>query len=643
MFGGYSVGIEIHLVDHVSLALHNVSRGLAMAQGNTQAFQKSLEAVHTKMMRFQAMEFTGNQMFQGAAGAINQMIEPAKEYAHQLAVMKMNAMDVVDMQGQIKAAWDTSFEVPSTPTENLQALMDMRTIFGGDKAALEEARHLLPEFKKIETILTGAVHDPTHNATDITNQIFAAVKAMEMQGKIRSPEQFQHGIEEMTKVMVATGGRVLPSDYQSLFKFSRAMKLTLDDEFLYNVAPELILEMKSSGGGSSGAGGPGAMIAALGRALVQDIMADKARDKLGALGLLNEQGQFIDRELAARNPERAVNEIIVPAIIKQHPEIAGDEMAINLALADLRLPGLSSSLVGELFNKNTQFDKMKANKEGLGSINDMYENARKSPSTAEMELNKAWTTLMTSMGEVLMPFLPMVNKFSEALRWMAEVFRDNPWIPQMITFGIIVLAVVGAIVAVIGAIGGAALIFGALSLSVEAAGLIIGIVLAAWGGLTSLLYLFANLGPKVWESLTFLWKSLTSGLSMAGEQIQRFWNQTLDLLGKVFLRAAEIFQPFISFINPAAGGILELAIGNTRNREQEQIERVGALSGGRVTPVDFKNVTLQIPKIVVNGAKGQSEEELAKQVQRMLTEVLKEGLLSGVGNTGLHFGHEVNE
>lgn len=636
MLGGYSVGIEIHLIDHVTAAMANVNKALIMAQGNTTAFQKALEKNHAQMMKFQAMEFAGNNMFQGAAAGLNAMVDPAREYAHQLGIMNMNAMDFHEQQMNIAAAWDTSFKIPSTPTENLQALKDMHTIFGDTHEAYEESRHLLPEFQKIQTILAASVHDPSHSAGDSTNQIFSAVKAMEMQGKVRNPEEFQHGIEQMTRVMVATGGRVLPSDYQSMAKYARSMKLTLDDDFWFKVAPELILEMKSVGGGAGGAGGPGAMIAAVGRALVQDIMSDKARAALGDLGVLNDEGQFIDRELAAKNPERAVNEIMIPAILKQHPEFEGDQMAINLALNELRLPGLSGSLVGELFNKDKQIDKFGAILDKIGGVDELYNKAiAGSPFAQQQALQKSWETLLTSLGEVMVPFLPMVNMLSQSLQFMASVLKSNPWMAQMIVLGLVATAIVGATIAIIGAIGGLVLILPLLGITGATFVSTVGIVIGSIAALTGSLMILANMGSTFKQ----MWDGLISGFMNFGAGMQSFGDGFKAL-------SPETIMPFFSgimklpgFVNPAMP-TFEPASGGKKDAKDPRLTPIKPLLTDQKKA---QAVQMTVPQIVVNGTKEQSPEDIAGAVKDMLIKVMQEGLLTGVGHTGLLFGHEIYE
>lgn len=654
MLGGYSAGIEIHLIDHVTAAMANVNKALVMAQGNTTAFQKALEKTHTQMMRLQAMEFAGNQMFQGAAAGLNAMVEPAREYAHQLNIMKMNAMEFHDMQNQIKAAWDTSFTVPSTPTENLQALTDMRTIFGGKQENLEEARHLLPTFKKIETIMAASAHDPNHSPAEATNQIFAAVKAMEMRGKVRNPQEFEHGIEEMTRVMVATGGRVLPSDYQSMAKYARQMKLTLDDDFWFKVAPELILEMKSVGGGAGGAGGPGAMINAFGRTFVQGIMTKATAAKLDDLGLLaggsmdtNTTNTIADgvvaRDLAASNPERWVNEYLVPALLKAHPELEGDEMAINVAIADLRLQGLTGGLVGELHNKDAQFDKFADNLAKVGNIEQLYNQSLDSPFAAQQALSKSWETLMLSLGEVMVPFLPMINQFSAALRVMARVMKDNPWIPQLIVFGLMATAFVGGILAIVGAVGGLAIILPLLGIPAAAFGAVAEIVGLTIAGITLSLFALANLGPVFLQPFVNAWNAAAYGFKMMGDEIGKFFSTTWRLVLQGIAFFGDLIRPIVSAINPILGAAVDTSVVGAKKLlgEEDAKARLTPLKSATDQEKKANNVQMNVPKIVVNSSPGQSPEEIAEAVKDMIVRIIQDGILSGVGNTGLLFGQEV--
>ncbi len=645
---GYQVGIEIHLVDHVSMAMAKVNQAMMLAHGHTVKFQQQMAKLQNTMMKFQAMSVAGNAMFSTAASDLNAMIDPAKEYAHQLNLMNMAGMEHVEIQKNIQAAWETSRNIPTTnPASNMAALGDMRIVFGDDPKHLAEARSLLPDFAKIQTIMSAATHDQAagHQQTD---QIFAAVKGIEMLGKIRTEEQFRHYAEQMTRVMVATQGRVLPSDYSGMIKYARQMKLTMSEDMLFKVAPELIMEMKSQGGGAGSGGGPGAMIAALGRLGVQGIMNKATFKNLQDIGMIQDgyvgndmgaaQNALVGKELLARNSAEWVNTVLIPHITAAFPELAdfeGDpqkEFAVQMKVLDVFRGNQNAvALIMEEFNKRNQFVKFGAMFDKTGGIEKMYQASLNDPAVAETALTESWKTVMMSLGKVLIPFIPYINQFAAALQLVAKFFVDNPIIAKFVVMGLVATTIVGAILALVGAIGLLALPAIVMGATLGELAVVAGWVIIAIGIVTNVL-VYASSALNLFGKILKIFPGMLSsiGFQMMGTAITNFWQK---FIAPIFIGLLNFVKPILRIFDPKAFAIADALTAGVESAQPA----IGVPSKKpSASTVNQNNPSVNIAegaiKIVTSGG---NPADIAKSVIEELSRQMQRNILTNTTGGGL--------
>lgn len=640
---GYHVGINIHVASNATMMMGQLAHAMHLAQGQTSAFQKKLEQLHTTMNRLAAVQVAGNAMFSFGAGGLSQMIEPAKEYAKQLNLMNMAGMNQVEIANNIKTAWEQSHKVMAmSPTGALSALGDLRMIFGSDKAHLEEARRLLPEFMKMKAIMTAATHDGTTGHTR-TGQIFSAVKALEMKGLIRSEAEMKHHLEEMTRSMVTAQGTVMPSDFQSYYKFARQGKLAVGEEFMYRVFPELALEMKS-GPNSSGsqAGGPGAMYSAFYSQVVQGNAISKlSMSRLKEYDMA--QGKFVKNGFggnvtgglykaveAGENPFRWVNTDLVGKMIAKHPEWVLDrktgkldDKAITHAMGQLNLNKMTTSLILELFNKRAQLGnyidpvtgkenvgKLSASFDRVGNVESLYKLAMQDPYVAEEMLSEAWKTLMISIGQVMIPFIPYLNQLSAVLHSLAQFFMDNPMAAQLVVVGLAVTAVVGALMAFA---AGIALIIIPAALMGATFGQIAAVIGAVVGG------------------IVFLTGAIVVGMNLAKMKFGEFAGFLLNLA-----------KPLLMAVNPVAYTAAEVALAKVLPKTPTETADASGKTKKAVpatkppvtsqSSVNQKNV-VSIAQGAINivASENHSPSDIAKAVMDELTKMAQNSFLTGGG------------
>lgn len=643
---GYHVAIQVQLLDHASRAMHGIAHTMALAQGQTSAFQKQLQQLQSTLNRLQSIQIAGNAMFQFGAGGLSQMIEPAKEYAKQITLMNMAGMEQVEIQKNIASAWSNSRKVMSmSPTGALSALGDLRMIFGSDSEHLEEGRRLLPDFMKMQAVLTGIAHDgKTGHAR--TGQIFAAVKALEMKGLIRSEQEMKHHLNEMLRSAVTAQDTVSQSDYQSFYKFSRQGKLMVGEEFMYRVFPELALEMKTSPNSTGAqAGGPGAMYSAF----VSQIVQGNALSKLSLSRLRqydlaqgryvkngfggNVEGGLYKAEKAGDNPFRWVNEDLVGKMIQKHPEWVLDkktgkldEKAINHAILQLNLNKMTTSLISELFNKRAQLGnykdpvtglerigKLSASFDRVGDINKLYQQAMQNPFVADVMIAEAWKTLMISIGQVMIPFIPYLYKLAEALHHVSQFFMDNPIAAQFVVVGLAVTAVAGALMTLL---AGLSLIAIPAMLMGATLGQIATVVASVAGGIAL----------------------LTAGIVVAMNVAQmKFGEFTMFLLS--------LARPLLDAINPAAYTATEIALTKliTRPEDAKRMEeeaKAKSIKPATSTTYSGKASSMSNVISIAQGAinivanANQSPLEIAQNVIDLLTDAAQQSFLTS-GGTGL--------
>lgn len=497
----YSVGVTIHMVDRFSAGMSAFGRSLLAQQRHVNNFHTKMKQLHQTMATIHMAEKLGHGMMNFGASGLQAVVEPAKEYVHQLNLMNMAGLKQTEIQKNIAAAWDASSKMQFTnPTDNIKALMDLKNFFADSKLNMDEARHLLPSFLKSQAILTASAHD---TGFDAHGETYAMAKSMEMIGAVNDPKRFEHEMDMMNRVAVATGGRVLPSHYQNVFKYARQGKLLMNEDFKYKILPELIMEMQSGNGGAGGGGGPGAMIAAAMRLGVQGIMSKATAMNLGKLGLLGGKiiettsghtqvegnGGLIHSKEFASNPQKWVEDYMVPALIRKHPELKGDSVGLLMAVATtLKGNQNAVALLQELIQKGPQFKRFGNALDAVPSGEQLYKSALKDPGIAWDSFNASMETFKISIGQNVIPIVvPALNAFSGSLNAIGKYFNENKWAGNLVVASLAAMTFVGALLSVGAAIAGPVMIasiFGVSAalgpLAAWIAGITVGVTAITW-------------------------------------------------------------------------------------------------------------------------------------------------------------------
>jgi hypothetical protein len=237
----YKIAVRIALANGMSPVLAIISRDLLGVHARVRDIEKSFG-------RWALAAGGGGAIMAGGAiiGGLARMAERGSEVNHQLELMKLQGMQVAEIHEAAARAMQVSGAVlTSTYSENLEHIRELRYAFGDTPDAL----------KYLETVTKA---NATLNAMKGggADQVWALVKSLEEKGLTASPDVMMSYVDQMTKAVVASGGKVTPEQFFSAFKFGRTAMLGWDETFVTQMLPRLI-QSWSGGGGFSGTSGPG--------------------------------------------------------------------------------------------------------------------------------------------------------------------------------------------------------------------------------------------------------------------------------------------------------------------------------------------------------------------------------------------------
>jgi hypothetical protein len=449
MFEAYRVAVKISLINHVSAGLVGISRQL-IGTG------KDVDALHARLAKLRNLTLIGGAMSAGGIfgiGMLGKALKPAEDYTHQLNIMNMAGLKQKELADAIGDAWkNTGTVITTTATENLRSLLDLRNVLGN----MDEARMALPVVSRIQAVLASSSEGQiSGNSKDLA---YSMAKALDIIGAAQNKQSFERQAELMSKVIIATQGRVTPEAFKSTFQYARQAKYRLSDEFKYEILPSLIQENAAGGGGGGGSRGVGPMLAAFYRMTNQGYINKKALPELQSLGLVNARtalktttegttvGAMTGEDLAASNPFAWVQTVLMPALRRKYGNMSKDQLMAHVGEIT-RGNQLAASLIGEFAYKPVNFQRDQANIRGTMSTADAYKAAAtKDPATAHRALSAAWENFQTSLTVNAVPVLvPALLKLSRGLNTLGDWARKHPNLSKDVVIGFGALAGVLAV------------------------------------------------------------------------------------------------------------------------------------------------------------------------------------------------------
>jgi len=569
------------MIDRFSAGMGNISASLLRTQKQADEFHAKMKGLAVSMQAMSAFKSVGEDMFKFGAGGLAAVIEPAKEYVHVLNQMNMAGVKQSEIAKNVRTAWEVAGKMPmTTPTSNLKAINDLSNFFikkGGD---FSEARELLPSFMRSQLIFEGI----SENKVDAHTQVYSMAKALEMIGAVNNRKDFEHQQNMMNRVAVATGGKVLPSHYQNVFKYARQGKLTLSDDFKYKILPELIMEMQSGGGGAGGGGGPGAMIAAAMRIGVQGIMSVATAGNLEKLGLLKSHvvkttttgtqvmgfDGVTDSKMFSKNPEAWVQKYMLPAMLKQDPSLKNDPLGQALRVAQIfKGNQMAVALLQELVNKHQQFGRFGEKLDRVPGSEELGKRALNSPNVADKAFDAALETLKISIGKNVVPYIvPALLKLSEALGAVGQYFNSHPGQAKAVA------AILGSIAAVglyVSALMGITIPFVVLGAVAATLGVGLGVVAAGFAAVfVGVIIAVGVVAGLIWVVLNW---------SRVSKTLTRVLNQGISVFYNVQVAFLQMLSAMVSGVAGAAGMINGFVSGISQGMFQLPMAQINAVAG----------------------------------------------------------------
>lgn len=469
MFEAYRVAVRVSLVNQVTAGLITMSRQFAQVHGQVGNLQGRLNSLKLTMLKGGALVGAGAVGF----GLLAKTLTPAKEYAHQLALMNVSGLEHVEVLRSIQAAWNATRVVPTTlAADNLAAIRELRMVFGDTQHAIAN----MPMVQKLQAVLK----DFRGDVGAATDEAYTVAKALEMKGAVRNPQEFGTQANLMLKAIVASGGKVTGGDFLSTFKYGRAATAGWSDEFAYQILPTLIQEMKSSGG-SGGSGGPGSSLMSAFAAVVGGTVPQKALKVWEKLGLLNPSKVVYDRvgsakglrpggikggDLFQANPYQWVQDVLLPAFKRAGYD---DDKKKRGALQYLFPNRTAGFVMQQMALQSFKFERDRSLIRKASGLEAYDRLLKTDPEMAQAALHTQWKNLLATLGFQIMPtVLRWTQRLIGGLQSLGAFFRNHSTLAKVLMFSLAGLS--------------AAMMFGGTVLLLSAAVRGLGLALGVMGG-----------------------------------------------------------------------------------------------------------------------------------------------------------------
>lgn len=357
-----------------------------------------------------------------------------------------------DMARIKKAGWDITKSAPGTTYgQNLEAISDLKNVTGDVHEALEIA----PQFSKLAAFL--ATLDKHAANGHGGNPAFAAAKALEIlggmteagpDGKLHlNPHLLTERIEKIARVAMATNGRVMPNDYLKFAKQARVGGMLLNDEFLYERLPAMMMIM---GGDKAGTA-----MQSLSQVFVGGKMTEKSYQQLADMGLAKAPTRVKGRD--GKMHTRFSTDDVFESKTLMHDPVEWmkkvDQHLIGRGMTDIeeRLKfiqrfaqrGTIAGFLGDalkdlpnILKEQESIQHQRKDTIDASLIND--------PAAKMNQFHAALTNLLTVLGgELMVAAIPLIEKLTSGLNAVGQFAAEHPTLGTVLTSiaaGLVVLA-----------------------------------------------------------------------------------------------------------------------------------------------------------------------------------------------------------
>jgi hypothetical protein len=434
---------------------------------------QQLVALRERLARGQGMganlSIAGYAAMQTGRHLVDQVqpaIHEAKIYQTNLAQLRAQGVSDADItQAERFVRSDTTRG--SAINDKLEILKDANSIFRDMHEAVQVAPSLLKAKYTFESLM--AEHgDGSGHGQETVNQLIDAIRTGELRNATKTPEDFRHLLDMMSRAYVGSGGLVKPSDYLETMKVGGVAAKLMDEKALFFGAMHTIQEM---GGMRAGTGfasayqnwAAGRSTQQTAEALAQLGLVNKDAVKYGKNGHITKMlpGALKNQALYESNPYQYMMTEVIPRI-NPTGKLTDDQVVSKLnALFSARKGG---DLFAGMFMQRANIEKQLAAAGKFASLDDAYRMTGDTAAGQEADLEAEKRNLYLTLGREVLPlYVAGLRKLVVVLKTLTEGAQKHPAIAKGLAlvaggFGVLMMSVGGLMVVLGGLIGQFALL-----------------------------------------------------------------------------------------------------------------------------------------------------------------------------------------
>ena len=432
----YSVAIKLSVANLASQGIKLIATDLLAAHGAATKLQDKLSA-----LKMAAVGYGLNSIGGSVLGFMEKSVDASKEYTRQLSLMNAAGMSQKDIAEATASAWKTSKDViTSSAAENLQAIRELRSVFGKDH--MHEAYGILPTVQRTKAILEALTGKEQHGVA------FDMVKAIELRTPgVMTAERMQSNADMMARTLMQMGGTLNVNDFHMALKQAKTSAFGLSDDFVYKYLPTFMQEVKTKEGGAQSAG---TALMTTYRALVQGVIKKSAIPVWEEMGLISpnnvvrnatgqmqlKPGAVKDVQMFQANPYEWANTVLAPAVERYgKAHNLNREQTLSAMFGDRNAQWMLNTLIA----KAPQFERDRELVESGGTSYDTYQKLLTSnPQLAQQAMHSQWQNVQARLGyEVLPRLIPYMIKFADGLDSISQWMEKHGTATTAIALGLV--------------------------------------------------------------------------------------------------------------------------------------------------------------------------------------------------------------
>jgi hypothetical protein len=466
MFDAYAVAIRLRLVDHFSGVMGMVIGRLAEGHAHADKLQKKLDGIGRLL--------TGGALTTGAgiglALALKASTNEAVRYEQQLNRLKALNLDARFGAGTTRGLEQKAAEIGertkgTSKRDALRLITETQSITGDVKHTFELAPMLAKIKFGLETYMAAGGKGSGHGEKG-EQQFRDIVKVMELRGLMRnfSEAQADRMGDLFVKNYVASGGQVKPSDFLAMMKTGGVAAKVAGEDYMFALGHI----MQEKGGSRAGTGlmsGYQSMIAGRTTQQVAEQLLKYGLLKPGSIeyGTTGHIKKVRPEALKAaalyqESPLQFLLQELTPALAKKGVDVNDAKRVIPI-INQLFSNRTGADQMASLYLERSQIQNYMAQAKNAMGVNLLYNQAGKSTTGQQIDLESKVTDLEREFGNAALPLLkasleqaiPLVKDMG---RWMNENQNGLSMLVKGIAGLAIAMAVSGPLIVLTGAIKG---------------------------------------------------------------------------------------------------------------------------------------------------------------------------------------------